>query len=91
MAEPVYDFEIESLEITSDEEKAFSKLISHIRQHHMTLDGALSDQESRQVLKLLNDINKSIAHMGKVDPLPSTGMMGATLPPLFTKRVIRCS
>ncbi|WP_422134979.1 hypothetical protein [Endozoicomonas sp. ALD040] len=62
--EPVYDFELEPLEITTAEANVLGKLVSHVRRHHLTLDGSLEDHEARMVLRLLNEINNSIYHVG---------------------------
>lgn len=63
-----YDFELEPLELNGEEAKVFGKLISHIRQTHLTLDGSLEDHEARMMLRLLNEINNSIYHVGNSLP-----------------------
>ncbi|MBO9493827.1 hypothetical protein J7438_06975 [Thalassotalea sp. G20_0] len=65
VADIKHDYEIERLEISSAEAGVFGRMLNHIRQQHLTLDGALSDDESRLMLRLLNDINRSIYHTGK--------------------------
>ncbi|MGI9278224.1 MAG: hypothetical protein ACR2PX_01130 [Endozoicomonas sp.] len=63
-SETVYDFEMEPLEITTEEANVMGKLVSHVRQQHLTLNGSLEDHEARMVLRLLNEINNSIYHVG---------------------------
>lgn len=65
VADIKYEYEIERLEISRAEALVFGRMLNHIRQSHLTLDGALCDDESRLMLRLLNDINKSIYHTSK--------------------------
>ena len=58
------DFEIERLEITAEEAGVFGRLTSNVRLQHLCLHGALTDEEARMMLKLLNEINNSIYHVG---------------------------
>ena len=63
--EAVHDFEIERLEISAAEAGLFGKLVTNIRQQHLNLCGTLTDDEARMMLKLLNEINNSIYHVGQ--------------------------
>ncbi|MCW7553626.1 hypothetical protein NX722_13515 [Endozoicomonas gorgoniicola] len=64
-ATPSFDFEIERLDISAAEAGVFGKLVTNIRQQHLNLCGTLTDDEARMMLKLLNEINNSIYHVGQ--------------------------